>query len=43
MVVPVPDSGNYAALDYSLESKIPYHMAFVCNHYVEEAFYSPLR
>ena len=39
MVVPVPDSGNYAALGYSLESKkIPYHMAFVRNHYVGEAF-----
>ena len=41
MVVPVPDSGNYAALDYSLESKIPYHMAFVRNHYVGRSFLQP--
>ena len=41
MVVPVPDSGNYAALGYSLESKIPYHMAFVRNHYVGRSFLQP--
>ncbi len=36
VVVPVPDSGNCAALGYSLESDIPYEMAFVRNHYVGE-------
>ncbi len=41
MVVPVPDSGNYAALGYSLESEIPYQMAFVRNHYVGEASFNP--
>lgn len=41
MVVPVPDSGNYAALGYSLESGIPYHMAFVRNHYVGRSFLQP--
>ncbi|MEO5803437.1 MAG: amidophosphoribosyltransferase, partial [Verrucomicrobiota bacterium] len=34
IVIPVPDSGNCAALGYSLESGIPYEMAFVRNHYV---------
>src|SRR5271154_2205566 len=29
LVIPVPDSGNCAALGYSLESKIPFEMAFV--------------
>ena len=41
MVVPVPDSGNYAALGYALESGIPYHMAFVRNHYVGRSFLQP--
>src|ERR1041384_4043211 len=31
VVVPVPDSGNCAALGYSLESGIPFEMAFVRN------------
>jgi amidophosphoribosyltransferase len=41
IVVPVPDSGNYAALGYSLESDIPYEMAFVRNHYVGRSFLQP--
>ena len=41
MVVPVPDSGNYAALGYALESGIPYQMAFVRNHYVGRSFLQP--
>lgn len=41
IVVPVPDSGNYAALGYSLESGIPYEMAFVRNHYVGRSFLQP--
>ena len=41
IVVPVPDSGNYAALGYSLESNIPYEMAFVRNHYVGRSFLQP--
>jgi len=32
MVVPVPDSGNYAALGFSQELNIPYQPAFVRNH-----------
>lgn len=41
MVVPVPDSGNCAALGYSLESGVPYEMAFVRNHYVGRSFLQP--
>jgi amidophosphoribosyltransferase len=41
LVVPVPDSGNCAALGYSLESNIPFEMAFVRNHYVGRSFLQP--
>jgi amidophosphoribosyltransferase len=41
IVVPVPDSGNCAALGYSLESSIPFEMAFVRNHYVGRSFLQP--
>lgn len=41
IVVPVPDSGNYAALGYSLESGIPYEIAFIRNHYVGRSFLQP--
>ena len=41
VVVPVPDSGNCAALGYSDESKIPFVMAFVRNHYVGRSFLQP--
>jgi amidophosphoribosyltransferase len=41
VVVPVPDSGNCAALGYSLESGIAYEMAFVRNHYVGRSFLQP--
>ena len=41
VVIPVPDSGNCAALGYSLETGIPYEMAFVRNHYVGRSFLQP--
>jgi amidophosphoribosyltransferase len=41
VVVPVPDSGNCAALGYSQKSGIPYEMAFVRNHYVGRSFLQP--
>jgi amidophosphoribosyltransferase len=41
IVVPVPDSGNYAALGYSEESGIPFEMAFIRNHYVGRSFLQP--
>jgi amidophosphoribosyltransferase len=41
IVVPVPDSGNYAALGYSHELDIPYEHAFVRNHYIGRTFLQP--
>jgi amidophosphoribosyltransferase len=41
VVIPVPDSGNCAALGYSLESGLPFEMAFVRNHYVGRSFLQP--
>jgi amidophosphoribosyltransferase len=41
LVIPVPDSGNCAALGYSLESQVPFEMAFVRNHYVGRSFLQP--
>jgi amidophosphoribosyltransferase len=41
IVVPVPDSGNYAAIGYSDESRIPFEMAFIRNHYVGRSFLQP--
>ncbi|MCF7762140.1 MAG: amidophosphoribosyltransferase [Verrucomicrobia bacterium] len=41
LVIPVPDSGNSAALGVSLETGIPFEMAFVRNHYVGRSFLQP--
>lgn len=41
LVVGVPESGNAAALGYSMESGIPYGTAFVKNSYVGRTFISP--
>jgi amidophosphoribosyltransferase len=41
IVVPVPDSGNYAALGFSQELQIPYEHAFVRNHYIGRTFLQP--
>ena len=41
LVVGVPESGNCAALGYSLESGIPYGQAFVKNGYVGRTFIRP--
>ena len=41
LVVGVPESGNAAALGYSMESGIPYGTAFVKNSYVGRTFIKP--
>ncbi|MHA3775187.1 amidophosphoribosyltransferase [Verrucomicrobiota bacterium sgz303538] len=41
LVVPVPDSGNYAALGFAEELGIPYNHAFVRNHYIGRTFLQP--
>lgn len=41
LIVPVPDSGNYAAQGYSEASGIPLGHAFVRNHYIGRTFLQP--
>ncbi|MFH1479488.1 MAG: amidophosphoribosyltransferase [Candidatus Omnitrophota bacterium] len=41
LVMPIPDSGNYAALGYSEESKIPFEVGMIRNHYVGRTFIQP--
>ncbi len=41
IVVPVPDSGNTAALGFSTESGIPFRLALIRNHYVGRTFIEP--
>lgn len=41
IVVGVPESGNVAAMGYSLQSGIPYRMAFVKNNYIGRTFIKP--
>ena len=41
IVVPIPDSGNAAALGYSLQSRIPLDYGFIRNHYIGRTFIMP--
>jgi amidophosphoribosyltransferase len=41
VVVPVPDSGMYAAIGYARESGIPFALGMVRNHYVGRTFIEP--
>jgi amidophosphoribosyltransferase len=41
VVIPVPDSGNSAALGYSRESRIPFDFGFIRNHYIGRTFIMP--
>ncbi len=41
VVVPVPDSGVFAALGFAEESGVPYAMGLVRNHYVGRTFIEP--
>lgn len=41
IVMAVPDSSNPAALGYAHESKIPFDMGFIRNHYVGRTFIEP--
>jgi len=41
VVVPVPDSGVPAALGYSQESKVPFELGLIRNHYVGRTFIEP--
>jgi amidophosphoribosyltransferase len=41
LVIPIPDSGNSAALGFAEESGIPFEMGVIRNHYVGRTFIQP--
>ncbi len=41
VVVPIPDSGVPAAIGYSQESRIPFELGIIRNHYVGRTFIEP--
>jgi amidophosphoribosyltransferase len=41
IVVPVPDSGNTAAIGYAAESGIPFRLGLIRNHYIGRTFIEP--
>jgi len=41
IVMPIPDSGNSAALGFAEESKIPFEVGMIRNHYVGRTFIQP--
>jgi amidophosphoribosyltransferase len=41
LLMPFPDSGNYAALGYAQASGIPFEMGVIRNHYVGRTFIQP--
>lgn len=41
MVLPMPDSGNYAAIGFAQELKIPLELGMIRNHYVGRTFIEP--
>ena len=41
MVVPVPDSGNAAALGYAQKKNLPFDLGLIRNHYVGRTFIEP--
>jgi amidophosphoribosyltransferase len=41
VIVPVPDSGVPAAMGYALESKVPFELGIIRNHYVGRTFIEP--
>jgi amidophosphoribosyltransferase len=43
IVMPVPDSGSYAAIGFSEKSKIPFEMGMIRNHYIGRTFIQPFQ
>jgi amidophosphoribosyltransferase len=41
LVMPFPDSGNYAAIGYAEQSGLPFEMGMIRNHYVGRTFIQP--
>jgi amidophosphoribosyltransferase len=40
-VMSIPDSGNYAALGYAEEMRLPYEVGIIRNHYIGRTFIQP--
>ncbi|WP_053228421.1 amidophosphoribosyltransferase [Spirochaeta cellobiosiphila] len=43
LVIPVPDSGNFAALGYSQESGVPFDFGLTRNHFAGRSFIQPTK
>jgi len=43
LVMPVPDSGRYAAIGYAYQSGIPYGEGLLRNHYIGRTFIQPMQ
>jgi amidophosphoribosyltransferase len=41
LVMPIPDSGNAAALGFAEETKLPYELGMIRNHYIGRTFIQP--
>lgn len=41
LVMPIPDSGNYAAVGFAEESGIPFEIGMIRNHYIGRTFIQP--
>lgn len=41
IIIPIPDSGNYAAMGFAEESGIPFEVGMIRNHYVGRTFIQP--
>ncbi len=41
LAMPIPDSGSYAAVGFAGESKIPYEIGIIRNHYIGRTFIQP--
>jgi amidophosphoribosyltransferase len=41
MVVPIPDSGVYAAIGYAEQAKLPFEMGIIRSHYIGRTFIEP--
>jgi len=41
LIIPIPDSGNYAALGFAQKSKINFELGIIRNHYIGRTFIQP--
>jgi len=43
IVIPIPDSGNFAAIGFANKKKIPFEMGIIRNHYIGRTFIQPFQ